>query len=88
MKPHQHHHIANHGSGLDTLSDRQRECLDLAAEGLTSSGIAERLGISPRTVDEHLATACDLLAVRTRIQAVARLALAARRVDEPRAFRP
>lgn len=61
---------------VDALTDRQRQCLTLASEGLTSARIARALGLSPRTVDEHLADACRLLGVRTRIQAVARLAAA------------
>ncbi|WP_427788445.1 helix-turn-helix domain-containing protein [Brevundimonas diminuta] len=69
------------------LTARQTACLELAARGLTSAAIGERLGISSRTVDEHLMRACDLLGVRTRIQAVARLAAKARpvgrRVDLP-----
>lgn len=70
------------------LSDRQRQCLSLAARGLSSAGIGDQLGLSPRTVDEHLMTACAVLGVRTRIQAVARLAREARRKDEPRSFLP
>ncbi|MGH7021275.1 MAG: helix-turn-helix domain-containing protein [Brevundimonas sp.] len=58
------------------LTHRQRQCLMLAADGLTSARIGAALGLSPRTVDEHLADACSLLGVRTRIQAVARLAAA------------
>ena len=61
---------------VDALTDRQRQCLTLASRGLTSGRIAVVLGLSPRTVDEHLADACRLLGVRTRIQAVARLAAA------------
>nr|WP_314434010.1 helix-turn-helix transcriptional regulator [uncultured Brevundimonas sp.] len=68
------------------LSERQRDCLELAARGLTSSAIGKRLGLSPRTVDEHLALACSLLGVRTRVQAVAQLAAEARRDAEPRSF--
>lgn len=75
-------------AGLDALSDRQRACLDLAARGLTSAGIGARLGLSSRTVDEHLLAACAALGVRTRIQAVARLALESRTGPETRAFRP
>src|SRR6202521_4878664 len=40
----------------DTLTPRQREVLQMAAEGKTSGEIAERLHISPRTVDNHRAT--------------------------------
>ena len=56
------------------LSNRQLQCLNLAASGLPSAVIGGQLGISPRTVDEHLAAACEVLGVRTRIQAVAYLA--------------
>lgn len=59
------------------LTERQRQCLDLAADGLTSARIGAVLGLSPRTIDEHLAEACRLLGVRTRVQAVARFAAAA-----------
>jgi DNA-binding CsgD family transcriptional regulator len=60
----------------------------LAAEGLTSARIAERIGLSGRTVDEHLMLACRALGVRTRIQAVAWLAVQTRPPSEPQTFRP
>ena len=72
---------------VDDLTSRQRECLTLAAEGLTSAAIGDRLGVSPRTVDEHLTSACVVLGVRTRIQAVARLVMS-ERPAEGRSFRP
>lgn len=53
------------------LTPRQQQCLALAARGLSSRSIAERLGLSARTIDEHLLRACLTLGVRTRIQAVA-----------------
>lgn len=36
-----------------TLTNREREVLQMAAEGLTSSEIAKRLSISPRTAELH-----------------------------------
>jgi DNA-binding NarL/FixJ family response regulator len=39
----------------DTLTTREREVLQLAAEGRANAAIAERLGISARTVETHRA---------------------------------
>ena len=54
------------------LSDRQLECLAWAQEGKSAGDIGQILGISGRTVEGHLAKACEALDVRTRIQAVVR----------------
>jgi DNA-binding NarL/FixJ family response regulator len=37
----------------DSLSKRERQVLELVAEGLTTPQISERLGISPKTVARH-----------------------------------
>jgi DNA-binding NarL/FixJ family response regulator len=42
------------GSPLDDLTGREREVLELMAEGLTDRGIAERLWLTPRTVETHV----------------------------------
>ena len=39
---------------LDELTDREREVLRLMAEGLTDRGIADRLWVTPRTVETHV----------------------------------
>jgi DNA-binding NarL/FixJ family response regulator len=41
------------GGPLEALSPREREILQLVAEGKTSQQIAERLSISPKTVDTY-----------------------------------
>jgi LuxR family quorum-sensing system transcriptional regulator CciR len=58
------------------LSPRQRECLAWVRQGKSSGVIAEILGLSVETVDEHLSEACRKLRVRTRVQAAVEAALA------------
>jgi DNA-binding NarL/FixJ family response regulator len=41
-------------SPLDQLTPREREVLSLMAEGLTDRGIAERLYLTPNTVETHI----------------------------------
>jgi len=41
---------------LDELTDRERECLALMAEGRSNTGICERVHLSPRTVESHVRT--------------------------------
>ena len=53
------------------LSPRQLDCVRLLADGLTSMMIAERLGLSVHTVNQHIAMACVRLKVRNRTQLVA-----------------
>ena len=52
------------------LTRRQRECLAWVEQGKSSADIGTILGLSPETVNEHVAEACRRLGVRTRIQAV------------------
>jgi DNA-binding NarL/FixJ family response regulator len=42
------------GGPLAELSEREREVLELMAEGFTNSGIATRLYLSERTVEAHV----------------------------------
>ena len=53
------------GSALyATLTARERQVLQLAAEGLRNREIAERLGISPRTAESHRAKVMSKLGLR------------------------
>lgn len=55
-------------SAVDGLSPREAEVLSLLVRGLTSPEIAERLCVSPRTVESHRASVQRKLGVRTRAE--------------------
>ena len=54
------------------LTARQLEVLALLAEGLTNAEIAERLVVSPRTAEHHVAAVLTKLGAQTRREAVRR----------------
>jgi two-component system response regulator NreC len=54
----------------DTLSDREREVLQLLAEGATSKEMAKVLGLTPKTVENHRARILDKLGVTNSAAAV------------------
>jgi DNA-binding NarL/FixJ family response regulator len=56
------------------LTSREREVLTLLADGHTMRQMGRRLGISPRTVERHVAGLYRKLEVRSRVQAVTRAA--------------
>jgi DNA-binding NarL/FixJ family response regulator len=57
--------------GTGRLTTREREVLRLAADGLSSEKIGERLFLSPQTVRGHVGNAMGKLQAHTRTQAVA-----------------
>jgi DNA-binding NarL/FixJ family response regulator len=64
---------AREGSEVQaTLTPREHEILVLVSQGLTMQQAGRRLGISPRTVETHVAKLYRKLGVRTRVQAVGR----------------
>jgi two-component system, NarL family, response regulator NreC len=50
----------------ETLTDREREVLQLASEGLSTPEIARRLSISPRTAELHRARMMNKLGLRNQ----------------------
>lgn len=70
--------LARHArEGVEVAADltgRERQILELLSDGRTTRQIATRLGISPRTVETHVAKVYRKLGVRTRVQAVSRAA--------------
>lgn len=61
-------------SSLDRLTPREREVLTLIARGDTNRRIAERFGISPRTVETHRESLMAKLQIHT-VAGLTRLAL-------------
>lgn len=51
--------------GLDRLSAREREVLQLLAEGAGTREIAARLNLSPKTIESHRAQLMDKLGLRS-----------------------
>jgi pimeloyl-ACP methyl ester carboxylesterase/DNA-binding CsgD family transcriptional regulator len=66
-------HSADRGTSplLDDLTAREREILEVVAEGVDNHEIAARLDISEKTVRNHVSTIFSKLQLRSRAQAVA-----------------
>lgn len=60
-------------AGETSLTVREHQILSLAEQGLTNKGIAERLGISPATVKNHMHNVLGKLSAHRRTEAIARL---------------
>jgi RNA polymerase sigma factor (sigma-70 family) len=56
---------------LDDLTDREREILQLLAEGMRNDDIAAKLFISPQTVQTHVRNILGKLRVHSKLEAVA-----------------
>jgi DNA-binding NarL/FixJ family response regulator len=57
-------------SYLESLTNREREILNLLAQGLSNKTIASQLYLSVRTVEGHLANIYSRLGVRSRTEAM------------------
>ena len=67
---------------VGSLTGREKEVLELIAQGLTGGQVARRLGVSQKTVESHVGRLYAKLGVRTRTQAVAK-GLALRLIPPP-----
>ena len=54
-----------------SLSNREREVLDLLAQGLTGEAVAEQLVLSAETIKTHIRNAMGKLEANTRVHAIA-----------------
>lgn len=59
-------------NGLERLTERQREVLDLVAAGCSNDEVAGALGIATKTVKNHLTRIFSRLGVSTRARAIVR----------------
>lgn len=65
--------LARASSGAQAIiTPRELEILEFVSLGLTVKQVATRLGLSPRTVEAHIAKLYRKLGVRNRVQAISR----------------
>ena len=62
--------IAREPRAIDPLTEREREVVELLAQGVTNKDVAQRLFLSVRTVEAHLRSSYAKLGVRSRTEAV------------------
>lgn len=63
-------HLTELRARYGALSDRQRQVMELAANGLVNKEIGQRLGISPRTVEIHRAWMMNRMGARNLTELV------------------
>ena len=63
-------HAGEEKDSYSSLTEREREILKLVAEGYTNNQMAERLVISPKTVDTHRTHIMDKLNLHSRAELV------------------
>lgn len=68
--------------GVETLTPRETEVLTLMAEGLSNREIAERLGLSPKTIEAYRTRLSDKTGLRRRSELI-RLAFTSGLVKSP-----
>jgi two-component system nitrate/nitrite response regulator NarL len=56
-------------SPYDDLTEREREVLELVAEGLSNQEVGERLGLAEKTIKHYMTNILGKLQVRSRVEA-------------------
>lgn len=56
-------------SPYDELTEREREVLELVAEGLSNQEVGERLGLAEKTIKHYMTNILGKLQVRSRVEA-------------------
>ena len=59
------------GNKFENLTKREREVLQLLVQGLDNMTIAKSLGVSPKTIAQHVTNLLGKLDVNSRLEAVA-----------------
>jgi two-component system, NarL family, nitrate/nitrite response regulator NarL len=62
-------------SPYDELTEREREVLELVAEGLSNHEVGERLGLAEKTIKHYMTNILGKLQVRSRVEAALLVAL-------------
>jgi DNA-binding NarL/FixJ family response regulator len=63
--------VASERDAHPVLTERERQILTVASEGISAKAIAERLGLAERTVTTHLSNIYSKLGVHGRVEAIA-----------------
>lgn len=74
-------------SRLHSLTDKQREALDLLVQHKTSKEISRKLGVSRHTIDQRIDTAKKKFGVRSRGE-LAQAYLREKHIDESMTYEP
>ena len=56
-------------SPFDELTEREREVLELVAEGLSNQEVGDRLGLAEKTIKHYMTNILGKLQVRSRVEA-------------------
>jgi DNA-binding CsgD family transcriptional regulator len=73
VSPRPERNLSDEALEASGLTERERQVIDIAIQGLTAKQIGERLFIGRRTVETHLGRAREKLGVRTKRELIAQI---------------